>query len=133
MNECDDSSYITTLRSYILVVIQVVKHLPTALAGQMTRKDMVDKFLDKIQAGACGNIKDVVKDYICTYYAATIKTQKLSSKDPWNLLFSITIMKSILSDFKGLTERSITFKAPTPRVIVPNYQVAVPHPTSRST
>ena len=102
----DDSTNITTLWSYMLIVVQVVKHLPPRLAGQLTKKDLVDKFLDFISPYISGNVKNVLKDYIKTYCAAFIKDQKLNSKDGWNLLFTITVMKSFLTDLKETVEGS---------------------------
>lgn len=104
MDGMEDAIIIAILRSYMLIVVQVVKHLPPRLVGQITRKDLVDKFLDFIPPYVCSNVKNVLKKYIKTYFTASVKTQRLNSKDGWNLLFTITVMKSFLTDLQETME-----------------------------
>ena len=108
MDESLESNNITTLRGFMLIVLQVVKHLPHRMAGQLTRQDLVEKFLHFIPSRVCGDIRNVMKGYIKTYYAAKVEGQKLNSKDNWNLLFTITVMKSFLSDFQETLDSSNT-------------------------
>lgn len=132
MGKRKDSVNVTKLRVYMIIVLQVVKTLPWTLAEQLTRKIVVDKFLSYIPSRVCGDVKNVVKDYIVTYYAARLSDKKLESADSWNLLFTVTIMKAFLAHFQEQLENysSTRQSARYPEIMPP---LSVATPSKRST
>lgn len=68
----DADSATTALQGYAMTIFLVVTNIPVTLQHQITRQDMVDRFLDRISVKVCGNAKNCMLDYILSYTAATV-------------------------------------------------------------